>query len=95
MSSLKKVAKKAKKDQIVGAERDLIGQLFDDHYKFRWRVYQVNFVRGIFFGLGSIIGASVIVGLFIWILSAFTNLPFIGNYFQKTQNSIQQEQQNL
>jgi hypothetical protein len=78
-----------KKEQVAGAQRDLLEQLFDDHYRFRWRVYRMNFMRGIFFGFGSVIGATILVGLSLWILSLFTDLPVIGNLFETSQNSLQ------
>lgn len=80
-----------KKDQSIGAQRDLLEQLFDDHYRFRWRVYQINFVRGIFFGLGSVLGATVVVGVVLWLLSVFNNVPIIGNFFEQTQTTIEQK----
>lgn len=82
---------KFKKDQVAGAQRDLLEQLFDDHYKFRWKVYQVNFFRGIFFGLGSVLGATVVVGLVLWALSAFTEVPVVGNFFEQTQTTIEKK----
>lgn len=81
---------KFKNKQTIGAEQTLLEQLFDDHYRFRLRVYKVNFFRGIFFGLGSVLGATVLVGLLIWILSLFTDLPLIGNFLQQSQTTIQQ-----
>lgn len=59
----------------MGAQRDLLEQLYDDHYKNRWRIYKVNFTRGIFFGFGSILGATIIVSLALWALSFFVKLP--------------------
>lgn len=89
MTKVKGIAKQAKKDQLIGSQRDLLEQLFDDHYKYRWRVYQINFFRGIFFGLGSVIGATVFVAITLWILSLFTELPVVGNLFEKTQTTIE------
>ena len=78
-----------KKDQVAGAQRDLLEQIFDDHYRFRWRVYKMNFFRGIFFGFGSVLGATILVGLTLWIISLFTELPLIGNFFENTQSSLE------
>lgn len=70
-----KIKKQITKDQYVGAQRDLLEQLYDDHYKNRLRVYKVNFTRGIFFGLGSVLGATIVVTLALWALSFFIKLP--------------------
>ena len=76
-------------DQVRGAQHSLLEQLFQDHYKNRWNIYKVNFFRGIAFGLGSVLGATVVVALLLWILSWFVDLPFLGNLFQDTQQTIQ------
>ncbi|MDO8336041.1 MAG: DUF5665 domain-containing protein [Candidatus Saccharibacteria bacterium] len=80
-----------KRDQVIGAHRELLEQLFDDHYKYRWRVYKMNFVRGIFFGLGSVIGATIIVSFVIWILTLL-NVPdnLIESIETKQSQTVQQ-----
>lgn len=78
-----------KQNMVAGAQRDLLEQLFNDHYKYRWRIYQMNFFRGLFFGLGSVLGATILVGLALWILSLFTDLPLIGNFFENSQTTIE------
>ena len=30
----------------------------------------MNFIRGIFFGLGSVLGGTILVALFVWLLNA-------------------------
>lgn len=82
-----------KKQQVADAQRTLLEQLFDDHYRFRWKIYQVNFFRGIFFGLGSVLGASVVVGLLLWVLSFFTDLPVVGDFFEQSQSTIKNRNQ--
>ncbi|MBI3494486.1 hypothetical protein HY004_00690 [Candidatus Saccharibacteria bacterium] len=88
---IKNTKESVKRDQVIGAHRELLEQLFDDHYKYRWRVYKMNFVRGIFFGLGSVIGATIIVSFVIWVL-ALLNVPdnFIESIQAKQNQTIQQ-----
>ena len=57
-------------------------------YVSRKRLYVENFIRGIMFSVGSIIGATVVVGLIVWILSAFDTAPVIGNFIKSIQQSI-------
>jgi hypothetical protein len=87
-----RAVQKVKKDNENGAKRDYLEDLFNDMYKNRLRIYQVNFVRGIFFGLGSVIGGTVVVALIVWILSFFVNLPGIGNSVQNAQQKIENSQ---
>ena len=83
---------KFKQQQVAGAQRALLEELFNDQYRYRWKVYQMNFVRGIFFGFGSVIGATVVVALAISLLSPFMDIPFLGGLFEKTQSTIQKNQ---
>lgn len=78
-----------KTNLVVGAQRELLEQLFSDHYKYRWRIYQMNFFRGIFFGAGSALGASLVLALLLWTLSLFTDLPVVGNFFEQSQTTIE------
>ncbi|MEK7621188.1 MAG: DUF5665 domain-containing protein [Patescibacteria group bacterium] len=84
-SQISKIKEKVSKDATRGAQSELLEQLFNDHYKYRWRVYKMNFVRGIFFGLGSVIGATIIVSLLIWTLAFFGLPDSILNQLDRTQ----------
>lgn len=66
--------------------------LFTTDYISRRKLYWENFVRGIAFGAGGVIGATVLIGLFIWILSIFDTVPLIGPFIDTTRNTIEQGQ---
>lgn len=84
----KKGIEKAKHDQAMGARRTVIEELFNDLYRDRVAVYKMNFIRGLFFGLGSVLGATVIVALVLWVLSFFVDLPFIGDAAQQAKDTL-------
>ena len=46
------------------------------------------FIRGIFTGLGSVIGATLVVALIISLLNVLGGAPFIGQYIQDVGHSI-------
>src|SRR5262249_6370644 len=48
-----------------------------------------SFVRGLFAGLGGVIGATVGVGLLVAILQLFGGAPVIGHFFQQLGNTIE------
>jgi hypothetical protein len=48
-----------------------------------------SFVRGIFMGLGSVIGATLVVALLIWLLHTLGGLPGVGQYLQGAGQAIQ------
>lgn len=64
--------------------------LFSTDYVSKRNLYKENFIRGIFFSVGSIIGAAVIVGLIIWVLSFFDSVPIINNVKESIQSTQQQ-----
>lgn len=61
----------------------LTEDLFNDFYKNRWRVFGMNFMRGVFFGVGSIIGGTLVIALILGLLSMMVDLPSgIGDFVQ-------------
>lgn len=76
-------------NQEMGARRSLLEDMFNDYYKERRKIYKMSFIKGIFSGLGAVIGGTVIVAIIVLILSFFVNLPGIGKAAQQAQNSLQ------
>lgn len=85
----KKVGKKLADDNAKGAQISMIEELFFDLYPNRWEIYKVNFFRGISFGFGSAIGATVLVFAAIWLLNLFVNIPGgVGDFIQAVINAM-------
>ena len=63
--------------------------LFAAGYVDRKRLYFENFVRGIFFSLGTIIGATLAISLLIWLLSLIGHVPLVGPIVNETKQTIQ------
>ena len=72
---IKKALKKVQTDNERGARQGILEDLFNDFNRSRGQVYGINFVRGIFFGVGSVIGGTVVVALVLWLLSLLVDLP--------------------
>lgn len=88
---MKKVKEKIKSDNERGARQGVLEDLFYDFHRSRAQVYKMNFVRGIFFGLGSVLGGTIVVALIIWLLSMLANIfPPIGDFFHGIINAIRQ-----
>lgn len=51
-------------------------------------IYAMNFFRGIFFGLGVALGGTFVLACVVWILSLFTELPWIGDFADTIKKSI-------
>jgi len=92
-SLVTKVKDKIKADNERGARESLIEDLFYDFHRSRKQVYAMNFFRGIFFGLGSVLGGTVLITIAVWILSLFIHIPGIGAPIEQVQQSIKTDQQ--
>ncbi|PID44969.1 MAG: hypothetical protein CSB47_10635 [Proteobacteria bacterium] len=53
-----------------------------------WRVVWVNFIAGVFRGLGAVIGASIVIAIIIWLLSLFTQMPLVGKYAKDVEDIV-------
>lgn len=58
----------------------------------RFRLYRTSFVKGVFVGLGSVIGATVMVAILLFILSLFSEIPLIGNFIGDLQTTLEETQ---
>lgn len=75
VKKVKKAAQQVKKENELGARRAVLEDLFYDFHKSRVEVFWMNFFRGVFFGVGTVIGGTLVVALVAWILSLFTDIP--------------------
>ena len=53
------------------------------------RLLAFNFARGMAFGLGTVVGASVLLSLAAWSLSQIDFIPVIGNWAAQIAAQIQ------
>ena len=86
------IVTKVRDDAVKSAPREMLEELFQDFYQHRYRLYKMNFFRGIFFGFGSVLGATVVVALLLWVLSWFSEVPFVGDVVHSVQHSIEAAQ---
>ncbi len=45
-----------------------------------WRLLLFQFSRGLAFGLGSVLGATILVSLLLWWLAQFEFIPIVGDW---------------
>ncbi len=59
-------------------------------------VLLANFLGGIAWGLGSVIGATIIVALLVWVLTMVGLFDFVKDYFpENAYNKIQSKTQEI
>ena len=86
-----KPLKKLADDQNRGVQKNILEELFYDIYPNRWEIYRVNFFRGISFGFGSAIGATVLVVVAVMVLNLFVNIPGgIGKFVKSIVDAMNQ-----
>lgn len=62
--------------------------IFEGGYINHKRVYKINFVRGLFFGLGTVVGGTLVIALTLWVLGYFTEIPLIGEFVESFRSSV-------
>jgi hypothetical protein len=91
-SVAKKATEQIKKDNERGARQNLIEELFYDFNRSKAQIFWVNFQRGIFFGIGSVLGGALIIAITVMILSRL-NLPgVLGDFIQQILDSLNARQ---
>lgn len=74
-----KITEVTKNRSERSARHQLVEDLFYDFNSSRHKIYLINFVRGVFFGFGTVLGGTVLVAIIIWILSQVAGwFPGIG-----------------
>ena len=58
------------------------------------RIMWVNFKAGIARGFGITVGMTLVVGVFVWILTMLVDLPLIGEYFEDTKQYVNEYTEN-
>ena len=58
------------------------------------RIMWVNFKAGIARGFGITVGMTLVVGIFIWILTMLVDLPVVGEYFSEAKQYINEYTEN-
>lgn len=87
---VKKAKKKIITDQEKAARKTLLEELFRDFHTNRLEVYKMNFVRGLAFGFGSVIGGTVVIAILIWIVALLSDtIPFLSDFFDGVQRLLE------
>lgn len=62
--------------------------IYESGYLDRAQAYKMSFIKGILGGLGGVIGATIVLGLLLWVLSLFSNAPLVGKLIQNVQQTV-------
>ncbi|MEO8691319.1 MAG: DUF5665 domain-containing protein [Candidatus Saccharimonas sp.] len=85
----RKLKRKLHGDAERGARESVLEQLFNDFNRNRFSVYKFNFFRGIFFGLGSVLGGTVVLAALLWLLNVTGHLiPGVADFVNQIDHSV-------
>ncbi len=89
-SLIQRATKKVIRDNENGARQAILEDLFFDFHRSRRQVYSMNFWRGIFFGFGSVLGATLSVTILVWVLGHLVDVfPPLADFFNTLINTMQ------
>ena len=61
--------------------------LFNDFYQNRYKVYWFNFVRGIFFGAGSVLAGILLIGFLAFLFGGWLP-PVVADFIREILNNL-------
>lgn len=80
-----RIRRTAKKKMISAELEDFLRYLNSP-----WHIVWRNMLVGLARGLGAVFGATVLVGLAIWVLKIFVDIPLIGDYAREFRDRVTQ-----
>ncbi len=65
-----------------------VSLVYENGYLNTRRMFAMTLLKGFITGLGGVVGATLGIGIFIWLLSLFGEIPLIGNFFDVARDTI-------
>ena len=76
-------------ERLTRELEQLNGHRFVRMYNSVWRMIGFQFLRGLAFGLGSVIGATLLVSMLVYWMSQLEFLPYVGEWVTRLLNQIE------
>jgi hypothetical protein len=74
---------------IIRAIDSLGFEEFIEYIKSPWRLILPNLVAGIARGVGTLLGATIVIAIITWFIAKLAVIPLIGQYFGQIQTETQ------
>lgn len=82
--------KKASKEKDLARLGKLVSDITEMQISSTSKLLSLSFIRGIAYGLGAALGGTIVLGILVWTLSQFNQLPLIGPLVKNVNSAIQQ-----
>jgi len=83
----KKSSKKPTSQQELAELGQMLVSITESGYADKKAFYKMSFIKGVLAGFGGVLGATILVGLLLWILSFFDTVPFVQQIVDTLQTS--------
>ncbi len=67
----------------------MVQNIYDSGYVDRNTVFKMSFLKGLAAGVGSVVGATIVVALLLWVLNLFESVPLVGPLTEKLQDTVE------
>lgn len=81
--AIAKVGTKLSEQMQTNLKYAVVEDLFNNYSVNTGRIYRINFLRGLFFGAGSVIGGTAGIAFLVWFLSFFVDWPVLGEAVER------------
>jgi len=58
-------------------------------FRHPWKFLWFSFLKGIMVGFGSVLGATVFLSIFVYLLAQISLVPFVGDFVESVMNEIE------
>jgi len=80
-------AKKLSDNELLELGKKL-QQFYDSGYVNKKQALLFSFYKGLASGLGTFLGGTIVIGLLIWILSLFNQVPLAGHLINTLRHTV-------
>lgn len=87
-----KKRQKPSKQQSYEQIGKMVENIYLTGYIDKNQMYKMSFLKGLVTGLGGVLGATIVVGLLLWILSLFNRVPLIGPITEQIKETVQTQE---
>lgn len=63
-------------------------------FKNPWKLLWYSFLKGLMIGLGSVLGASVLITILVYLLAQLSNVPVLGSFLDKILSKTETVQED-
>lgn len=89
----KKAIKAETKEDKLKQQQELgkaVQMFLESGYYTKNRLFTFSFLKGVATGVGTVVGATVVIALLLWALSLFSEIPFVNTFTNKVQTQLEQ-----